>query len=392
VADPGDEVVWPEFVPPVRPRRKRGTGSIYFRKADGLWIGEAKVKGERRIVSGVDEEEATWRLDRLVQAGVETGRLDPDPDKIIARRHSVETWCRAWLSGAGVRPGTLRRYESDMRHHVLPVIGHLPLTGIGPFQVGQVMIRMRDKGLSDSTKRNIRNEMSALFKSAIAFGLIDINPAQALKMRATHLRAADVPVDPDLAARILAAVAGSSIEDIVTLAYYTAARQGELLGLSWDRIIWSRSIMSVRRSLALSAEGKIVIGEPKTRKSIRDIPLIPAAMDLLVRRWVAAGEPRKGWVFPGRVEGRWMSGSWVTHEFKRLMKDAGLPETLVFHSLRHLSLSLMLAAGVELPVVSRIAGHATVAVTAQVYSHVVSGRERQGVEALDLARWHPVGE
>jgi integrase len=115
-------------------------------------------------------------------------------------------------------------------------------------------------------------------------------------------------------------------------------------------------------------------------------------MDLLVRRWVAAGEPRKGWVFPGRVEGRWMSGSWVTHEFKRLMKDAGLPETLVFHSLRHLSLSLMLAAGVELPVVSRIAGHATVAVTAQVYSHVVSGRERQGVEALDLARWHPVGE
>lgn len=382
------------FDPPVsaRQRRRRGTGSVYQRSSDGLWIGEASVAGARRLVSAQTEEEATWRLDRLVETGRAPGRLSADPSKALGQRHTVASWSKAWLSMADIRPGTRRHYETDMRLHVLPVIGHLPLSGIMVADVTQVLIRVRDAGLSDSTKRNVRNEMSAMFQAAVGLGLIEHNPARAIMVRSSETRAAEVPVDPDLAARILEAVAGSSIEDIVALAYYTAARQGELLGLTWDRVIWSRSIVSVRRSLTKDGEGKVVLGGPKTPKSARDIPLLPAAQERLARRWAAMGEPRSGWVFPGRVPDRWMSGSWVSHEFKRLMAAAGLPGPLVFHSLRHLSISLMLAAGVELPVVSKIAGHASIVVTAQVYSHVVGGRERDGVAALDLARWRPVGE
>ena len=384
----------PANLPPLPPRqrRRRGTGSLYCRASDNLWIGEVTIAGKRHIVSSPDRLEAEWRLDFLIDRGHAPARRSQDPFKLLAHyQHTVASWAKVWISIAGVRPSTARHYAADMENHVLPLIGHFPLAAVDAFAVTHVMFQVRDKGLSDSSRRNIRNEMSAMFELAVRQGEIPKNPARTFQVSSSQVRAADVPVDPALATKILDAVRGSSVEDITILAYYTGARQGELLSLSWDRVIWSRSTIEVRRTLTKDVEGHVVVGEPKTRRSVRDIPLIAPALGVLTRRWEAQGQPRRGWVFPGRRPDRWMSGSWVTHEFEQRIAAAGLPK-MTFHQLRHLSLSLMLAAGVELPVVSRLAGHANVAITAMIYSHVVGGRERQAVEALDLARWVPVGE
>ena len=364
---------------------------MYHRAADNLWIGEVTIAGKRHVISAPDEQEAEWRLNFLVNTGHAPGRPTHDPVKPLRFEHTVASWAKYWMTAPGVRPSTQRTYIADLENHILPVIGHFPIGAVDVNAVSQVMIRVRDKELSDSTRRNIRNEMSALFESAVRLGEIPSNPARALRVPSSQMRAADVPVDPTLAARILEAVRGSSVEDVTALAYYTGARQGELLSLAWDRVLWSRSMVEMRQTLTKDVAGHVVVGEPKTRRGVRDIPLIAPALAVLTRRWEAQGRPRRGWVFPGRRPDRWMSGSWVTHEFERRTEAAGLPH-LTFHQIRHLSLSLMLASGVELPVVSKLAGHANVAITAMVYSHVVGGRERQAVESLDLSRWAQVGE
>jgi site-specific recombinase XerD len=51
-------------------------------------------------------------------------------------------------------------------------------------------------------------------------------------------------------------------------------------------------------------------------------------------------------------------------------KRASLPSTVGLHTLRHSAASVMLAAGVPLKVVSEIFGHASVAITGDVYGHV----------------------
>ena len=56
--------------------------------------------------------------------------------------------------------------------------------------------------------------------------------------------------------------------------------------------------------------------------------------------------------------------------------DAGL------HSLRHSAASVMLTRGVPLKVVSDRLGHATVAITADVYGHVTAEADRQAADRL----------
>jgi len=68
---------------------------------------------------------------------------------------------------------------------------------------------------------------------------------------------------------------------------------------------------------------------------------------------------------------------WVTERFRTLAARAGLPP-VTFHGLRHGSASMLLAAGVDLKVVSQIMGHATAAFTADVYVNRAGGDGRLG--------------
>jgi integrase len=61
---------------------------------------------------------------------------------------------------------------------------------------------------------------------------------------------------------------------------------------------------------------------------------------------------------------------------------AGLTR-VTFHEARHASASLWLAAGVDLVEVSRILGHASLSITADVYGHRVPGAEARAARTLD---------
>ena len=57
-------------------------------------------------------------------------------------------------------------------------------------------------------------------------------------------------------------------------------RQGELLGLKWQDINLENAAISVRRTLMKRGTG-LLLGEPKTKKSRRTIPLTEAAVRAL---------------------------------------------------------------------------------------------------------------
>lgn len=115
------------------------------------------------------------------------------------------------------------------------------------------------------------------------------------------------------------------------------------------------------------------------RSGVRRVPLDAATIDVLeahrqqqdaeaaqaraVGVWTASGL-----VFT-REDGRWLRPDWVSHEFQRMISVAGVP-ALRLHDLRHTSASLALAAGVPMKVVSARLGHSSLAITADLYTHV----------------------
>jgi hypothetical protein len=69
--------------------------------------------------------------------------------------------------------------------------------------------------------------------------------------------------------------------------------------------------------------------------------------------------------------------------WKPLLRRAGLPEGIRFHSLRHTSVTLALAAGVPVRVAHQRLGHAGAAMTLDVYGHVLGGYDREAAVRLE---------
>ena len=72
----------------------------------------------------------------------------------------------------------------------------------------------------------------------------------------------------------------------------------------------------------------------------------------------------------------------LSHEFNRLAKKAGLGNVR-FHDLRHTFASLMLLKGAKPKVISEALGHASVAFTMDVYSHIIEGMQEDAMALLD---------
>jgi integrase len=88
---------------------------------------------------------------------------------------------------------------------------------------------------------------------------------------------------------------------------------------------------------------------------------------------------------PGRRNrGRWDNGR-RRFRLKAAAKRANLPSTVGLHTLRHSAASVMLSAGVPLKVVSEIFGHASVAITGDVYGHVSPDVSREALTRLSDA-------
>ncbi|MBN1374940.1 MAG: tyrosine-type recombinase/integrase [Dehalococcoidia bacterium] len=86
--------------------------------------------------------------------------------------------------------------------------------------------------------------------------------------------------------------------------------------------------------------------------------------------------------FPILCDGKPLNPCTLTHNFARLVKQAGL-ERVRFHDLRHTFASLMLLRVAKPKVISKAFEHASIAFTMDTYSHIISGMQEYAMALLD---------
>lgn len=136
--------------------------------------------------------------------------------------------------------------------------------------------------------------------------------------------------------------------------------------------------VSIRRSLTRNG-GRVVFGEPKTKKSRRSICLTPQAVEALkshLKRQLRDMEilrdcyQDQGLVFATNMGGPVNPSNLRQRSFAPLLKRVGLPH-MRFHDLRHTCATLLLSRGVHPKFVQELLGHATITITLDTYSHVI---------------------
>jgi integrase len=376
---------------PVRRRRPRGEGTVYTTK-----------HGRIRAATLVDDPE-TGQRKRLVASGRTQGEArsklaDAVRDFESGRGPSqtFEAYLGRWLPAlrARVRPSSWAQREQHCRLHIAPAFGKLALSDLTPGHVERLTARLVAGGLSPTTAHHIRTTIGMVLRDAQRDGLVARNvallarPPRAIRPELHVLTA-------DQTRRLLAAVADDEFGPAITMAATTGLRQGELLGLAWADvdIESSHPTLVVRRTLAKASGTDWVLSEPKTRRSRRTLELAPRAVAALaVQRArqdamrVGAGDLWQdvaGLVFTDAL-GRPLRPWDVTKAFRAALARHGLPKVR-FHDLRHGAASMMLAAGVPMKLVSDALGHSTIAITADVYSHLDREQRRAAATAIENA-------
>src|SRR5215210_4635399 len=253
-------------------RRGNGEGTITRRK-DGRW--EARyyvptVNGtKRKVLYGKTRAEAR---DKLAKA--QSDRIDGIvyDDENITLGEYLDGWLKGSVYGS-VRRSTYDRDTNLVNNHIKLVLGGLKLKKLNSAHVQSFYRDRLDAGLSASTVHKMHDILRRALAQATKWHLIPRNVADAVKPprpapKEIHALSADET------RRLLEAAVEDRLEALYVLAVHTGMRQGEMLALRWQDVDMENAVVSVRRTLTRSG-GRVVFGEPKTKKSRQSIRLTP---------------------------------------------------------------------------------------------------------------------
>jgi integrase len=288
------------------------------------------------------------------------------------------------------RDRTLDLYRSQLRRHLLPRLGRRRLALITADDVVAVMRELQADGLSPWTVKRILGALSCVFTFALRRGYIATHPFHRLERdeRPHPLRSDQRVLSQRELAHLFAACPRRYRPLLVTGAY-TGARLSEVLGLSWDDVDFAAGVIHVRHQLARGRRGvpphRIA---PKTRASVREIPLLPQLAAVL--RQHKRGSRFSGdadYVFATSRGTAFLHHNVSKRVLRRAATEAGLDRDgrrVRFHDLRHTFAShLIIDIRLDVVQVGRILGHARTSMTLDTYTHLFD-ESRHGAEPMSV--------
>jgi integrase len=367
---------------PARRARKRGDGEgTINQRADGLWRAQLMIgtrpdgKPDRRAVYGKTRADVQRKLDEL-RRRAQGGTLGSPQQE----RATLAAFLGRWLEAIrpNVRPTTHKVYADLLRLHVMPTLGSLRLSALRPSDLQRLYARLLEQPLASGqplatrTVKHVHVVLHGALKQAVKWGEAARNVCDAVDPPRVVERELHAPTPEELAS-LLDAATDDALLPLWTLAVYTGARQGELLGLQWQDVDLVRGTITIQRTLLQSTKGGVpAYAPPKTKRSRRTVTLPAEAVSALrthrqrqLADRVLLGPDYAPYdlVFATSLGTPYGARNIGTY-FKRVLVRAGLPSSIRFHDLRHGAATTMLAAGVPLKVASERLGHATTAITA----------------------------
>ena len=380
-------------------KRGQNEGSIRKRK-DGTW--EARVtigisadgKQQRKSLYGKTRQEVSAKMTDLLN-NLQKGIITNPTEMTLAE------WLDFYMleyKKQYVKPTTYNNYTVKVKNHIKPAIGHYKLKALRQDIIQKFVNSLSGKGLAPSTVIDIFKVLSNALETAVDDGLIVRNVANRVKLPKTTKPQITVLTQEQQNAFVeQAKVTYMGVVYIFDLC--TGMRLGELLGLKWQDIDFEQNQLHIKRIIRKVKDPDnpeehwhLEFGTPKTPTSERIIPLNETAIKVLADVWEQQEKNKEKantayddnyLVFCTQL-GRPLDPNNIRRTCYSICAKIGV-SNIHPHCLRHTFATRGAENNVDVRVMQKFLGHATIKETADTYTHVLNDLKQSEILKLDKA-------
>lgn len=345
-----------------------------MKKQKKLFTATFTHQGKRIYVrSSVSQRDAEKKAAKK-QAELEAGL------NLISEKMTVQQYAMIWVET--YKKNTVSRtvyadYVGRLKNHILPKIGSMYINQIKPTHLQGILNGV--PGMSKDFYLKMSGQLYQIFDRAVKDGIILRNPADDLKIpkskNGTHRSITEVE-----RRAILVVAQTNYIGTMVRTMLACGLRPQEAFALRWENVDMINHTLHIKN--AVKREGSI--GEPKSKSGVRNIPIPPSVWDI----FSSAGKLDE-FVFVQKNGNRYGSSTFgqYWHNFLKCVDvelgaeyiedgrginiiNSVVAKDLTPYCLRHTYCTDLEAAGVPINVAKYLMGHSTLAITAQIYTHM----------------------
>lgn len=364
------------------------------KKANGLFEKRFTVDGKRYSAYGHNVKECTEN-ETLMREEIKAGLYTSN------RNITLDSYFDEWeKSRTGViKDSSIKMNRSRYNNHIKSVLGETKLQKIEKREIVKLQQNLAQK-LRASTTNSVIVLLKTVLNAAVDDEIIIKNPAASVK----PLRMDDRPKASETIHRALTREEQQAfiqeakqewLYEFFCFSLCTGMRLNEIVALKWQDIDYINNVIHVTKTVSWKQGGGIRETSPKSETSKRDIPMNDTIKKVLQmqRKKMAMiyGEivARKmdSNIFIGSNGSRAVASSTVAFSInnvlKRLRQQGIEIERFTHHAFRDTFATRYIEEGGNMQTLQKILGHSSLAMTADLYAHVLPSTKQQEMKQVE---------
>lgn len=307
------------------------------------------------------------------------------------KKITLNEWFRTWLEEYKknrVKIGTYTSYDKYYHSVIEGKLGQKSISEIRGEHIQKLYNDLVKEGYALSSIKIVSAVLNGCFQQALRNGLIERNPVKLAELPRQTERQTRQAMTREQQALFMEYAKESYLYHFFEVMLRTGMRKGEMQGLKYSDVDKKENVIHVQRTLKYIEGQGYIEDTPKTRTSARDIPLTAAVVKHIE-------EQRKFWGFKVlrmdqylfcNENGGPISRERVQAEIDRTIKhirEAGYDfPRITSHVFRHTFATRAIEAGMQPQVLKTILGHSSLAMTMDLYSHVLPDTKAEEMEKI----------
>ena len=358
-------------------------GENIYKRKDNRWEGRLLIcndngKPKYHSVYAKSYSQLKTKMDILRRTGIfEKKNIELNFD------YFTEQWLKTVKLKC--KQSTYNKYSNICKCHIIPFLGNINMNLFCNEDINKFLDNISE--LAEKTQNDILCVVKMIYAFAETLGYKGNACMKTISVRVPHKQMRVLSIQEQI---ILSNYLTTDM-DLCKLGTYialcTGIRIGELCALKKCNISFENNFIHIGATMQrVQVEGseqktEVIVTEPKSFCSIRDIPITKALADFLQR--LCRYMPDNAYILTGDSV-RFIEPTVMRYHFSKQLKACGL-ENVRFHTLRHSFATRCVEMGIDIKTLSEILGHENVNITLNRYVHSSMSLKRESMERLLLS-------